>query len=212
MIGIADLAAGSVFANDYRIVRRLAAGGMGAVYIAEQLSTGRERALKLMHPGLVGSPELRDKFALEARVGARIRSEHVVEVVGAGVDAQSGVPWLAMELLEGEDLAHAVKRRGAFTPLETAGILAQICHALGAAHAAGIVHRDLKPENVFLAERRRAQESYTVKVLDFGIPIITVEIARALYSVPTLYRSSKRIATSWSWGPSALARPSSRRP
>ena len=169
MIGIADLAAGSVFANDYRIVRRLAAGGMGAVYIAEQLSTGRERALKLMHPGLVGSPELRDKFALEARVGARIRSEHVVEVVGAGVDAQSGVPWLAMELLEGEDLAHAVKRRGAFTPLETAGILAQICHALGAAHAAGIVHRDLKPENVFLAERRRAQESYTVKVLDFGI-------------------------------------------
>ena len=169
MIGIADLAAGTVFASEYRIVRRLAAGGMGAVYVAEQLSTGRERALKLMHPGLVGSPELRDKFALEARVGARIRSEHVVEVVGAGVDAQSGVPWLAMELLEGEDLAHAVKRRGAFAPVEMAGILAQICHALGAAHAAGIVHRDLKPENVFLAETRRTQESYTVKVLDFGI-------------------------------------------
>ncbi|CAN5699126.1 hypothetical protein BH11MYX4_BH11MYX4_50420 [soil metagenome] len=169
MNGIADLSAGTVFAGEYRIVRRLAAGGMGAVYVAEQLSTGRERALKLMHPGLVGSTELRDKFSLEARVGGRIRSEHVVEVVGAGVDPQSGVPWLAMELLEGEDLAHAVKRRGAFTPAETAAILAQVCHARGAAHAAGIVHRDLKPENVFLAETRRAQETYTVKVLDFGI-------------------------------------------
>src|SRR4051812_7541900 len=137
MHGIAELGAGTVFAGEYRIVRRLAAGGMGAVYIAEQISTGRQRALKLMHPGLVGSPDLRDKFALEARVGARIKSEHVVEVVGAGVDAESGVPWLAMEMLDGEDLAHAVKRRGAFTPAETAAILAQVCHALGAAHTAG---------------------------------------------------------------------------
>jgi formylglycine-generating enzyme required for sulfatase activity/tRNA A-37 threonylcarbamoyl transferase component Bud32 len=169
MTGIADLEAGTTFAGQFRIVRKLAQGGMGAVYVAEQIATGRERALKLMHPGLVSSRELRDKFTLEARVGAKIASEHVVEVVAAGVDPSSGSPWLAMELLKGEDLASAIKKRGAFDANETAAVLAQICHALGAAHKAGIVHRDLKPENVFLAEARRAQESYTVKVLDFGI-------------------------------------------
>jgi formylglycine-generating enzyme required for sulfatase activity/tRNA A-37 threonylcarbamoyl transferase component Bud32 len=175
--GIADLEPGSTFAGQFRVVKKLAQGGMGAVYVAEQITTGRQRALKLMHPGLVSSRELRDKFTLEARVGAKIASEHVVEVVSAGVDPTSGAPWLAMELLTGEDLATAIKRRGAFDANETAAILAQICHALGAAHAAGVVHRDLKPENVFLAESRRAQESYTVKVLDFGIAKV-LEAAR----------------------------------
>jgi len=175
--GIADLEPGTTFAGQFRVVKKLAQGGMGAVYVAEQITTGRERALKLMHPGLVSSRELRDKFTLEARVGAKIASEHVVEVVSAGVDPTSGAPWLAMELLIGEDLASAIKRRGAFDANETAAILAQICHALGAAHKAGIVHRDLKPENVFLAESRRAQESYTVKVLDFGIAKV-LEAAR----------------------------------
>ena len=177
MQGIADFREGAIFAGDFTIVRRLAAGGMGAVYVAEQIATGRQRALKLMHPGLVGSPELREKFGLEARVGARIASEHVVEVVAAGVDAASGLPWLAMELLVGEDLSHAVKRRGAFTPAETSAVLAQVCHALDAAHAAGIVHRDLKPENIFLAETKRAHESYMVKLLDFGIAKV-LEAAR----------------------------------
>ena len=177
MTGIADLQPGTTFAGQFRVVRKLAQGGMGAVYVAEQIATGRERALKLMHPGLVSSRDLRDKFTLEARVGAKIASEHVVEVVAAGVDPTSGSPWLAMELLSGEDLATAIKRRGAFDGNETAAILAQVCHALGAAHKAGIVHRDLKPENVFLAEARRAQESYTVKVLDFGIAKV-LEAAR----------------------------------
>jgi formylglycine-generating enzyme required for sulfatase activity/tRNA A-37 threonylcarbamoyl transferase component Bud32 len=175
--GIADLAPGATFAGQFRVVKKLAQGGMGAVYVAEQLTTGRQRALKLMHPALVSSRELRDKFTLEARVGAKIASEHVVEVVAAGVDPSSGAPWLAMELLTGEDLSTAIKKRGAFEANETAAILAQICHALGAAHQAGIVHRDLKPENVFLAESRRAQESYTVKVLDFGIAKV-LEAAR----------------------------------
>jgi formylglycine-generating enzyme required for sulfatase activity len=177
MSGIAELEPGTILAGDFRVVRRLAAGGMGAVYIAEQISTGRQRALKLMHPGLIGSPELREKFTLEARVGARIASEHVIEVVAAGVDASSGAPWLAMELLVGEDLAAALRRRGAFSASETVLVLAQVCHALGAAHTAGIVHRDLKPENVFLAEAKRAQESFAVKVLDFGIAKV-LEAAR----------------------------------
>ena len=70
--GVADLEPGTTFAGQFRVVRKLAQGGMGAVYVAEQITTGQQRALKLMHPGLVSSRELRDKFTLEARVGAKI--------------------------------------------------------------------------------------------------------------------------------------------
>ncbi|MFO0741627.1 MAG: bifunctional serine/threonine-protein kinase/formylglycine-generating enzyme family protein [Labilithrix sp.] len=172
---LAELAPGTVFASDFRVVRRLSEGGMGVIYVAEQISTGRQRALKLMHPSLVGSPELRQKFTMEARVGAKVQSEHIVEVVAAGVDGD--VPWLAMELLVGEDLSTLISRRGPLPKEDVVKILSQVCHGLSAAHAAGIVHRDLKPENVFLAEARRANESYTVKLLDFGIAKV-VEAAR----------------------------------
>ncbi len=164
-----DLQPGTVFAGAYRIERKLGSGGMGNVYVAEQLATGRKRALKLMHPGMTLSEQFRERFTLEARVGARIESEHVVEVIDAGVDEPTGSPWLAMELLAGEDVATAVERTGAFTRERMLAVLGDVCHALGAAHASGIVHRDLKPENVFLVESKRARRAETAKVLDFGI-------------------------------------------
>src|SRR5262245_45257286 len=102
-----------MFAGDFRIERPLASGGMGAVYVAQQLSTGRDRALKLMHSMLAGDETLRRRFEQEAKIGSRIKSTHVVEVIAAGVDAASSIPWLAMELLEGEDLGRHVARRGA---------------------------------------------------------------------------------------------------
>jgi serine/threonine protein kinase len=174
-LGITNLLPGSVFAADFRIVRRLSQGGMGTVFVAEQLSTGKPRALKLMLPQLVADPVLRMRFAQEARIGSQIDSEHVVEVVGAGVDAATGMPWLAMELLRGEDLSQVIAHRGAMPVGEVLAVFEQLCHALGAAHAAGIVHRDLKPENLFLAEARRAGAAFTLKVLDFGIAKITQE-------------------------------------
>jgi serine/threonine protein kinase len=159
----------SIFAGDFRVVRVLGHGGMGTVYVAEQLSTGKLRALKLMLPALVSDPASRRRFEQEARIGARIESDHVVDVVGAGVEAETEIPWLAMELLHGEDLASVVAGRGALPVAEVRGILKQLCHAIGAAHDAGIVHRDLKPENIFLTQARRADAQTTVKVLDFGI-------------------------------------------
>src|SRR5262245_9524940 len=104
------LSTGTVFAGDYRIASELNQGGMGAVYVAEQISTGKARALKLMHPQLVSDPELRKRFEQEARIGSRIASEHVVEVNAAGIDAATGLPYLIMELLSGEDLMSRVKR------------------------------------------------------------------------------------------------------
>ncbi len=164
-----------VFAGDFRVLRPLSQGGMGAVYVVEQLSTGKQRALKLMLPQLVADPALRQRFNQEARIGSLIDSEHVVEVVGAGVDAATGIPWLAMELLNGEDLAHVVERRGALGAEEVLSIFEQLGHALGAAHRAGIVHRDLKPENIFIARSSRVGGQFTLKVLDFGIAKIAAE-------------------------------------
>ncbi len=148
---------------------------MGAVYLVEQISTGKQRALKLMLPQLVTDAVLRKRFEQEARVGALIESEHVVEVVGAGVDAATNMPWLAMELLNGDDLSHVMTQRGLLRASDVLAVFEQLCHAVGAAHRAGIVHRDLKPENIFLARSRRAGAEFTVKVLDFGIAKVVAE-------------------------------------
>jgi tRNA A-37 threonylcarbamoyl transferase component Bud32 len=162
-------APGAIFAGDYRIERPLGQGGMGAVFVATQLRTQKQRALKLLKPELVSDAKVRARFVDEARLGARIASEHIVEVIDAGMDAESGTPWLAMELLEGEDLAKRVERAGPLSPIELLALVPQLGHALGAAHAAGIVHRDLKPENLFVARTQRHDGAQMLKVLDFGI-------------------------------------------
>ncbi|MFO0547704.1 MAG: serine/threonine-protein kinase [Polyangiaceae bacterium] len=160
---------GRVFANDFRIVKPLSSGGMGGVYVVEQLSTGKLRALKVVHQHILDSPDMRARFTQEARVGAKIDSEHVVEVIGAGVDGATQQPWLAMELLEGEDLSRRLGREPLPSTSFIVQVLSQLGHALVAAHAAGVVHRDLKPENIFLANSRRVGQHSVLKVLDFGI-------------------------------------------
>jgi serine/threonine protein kinase len=170
------LSPGTVIGGDFVVVRPLDEGGMGAIYLVEQKSTGKTRALKVMHREIAADPDLQKRFEQEARIGARIKSEHVVDVVAAGVDATLRLPYLVMELLDGEDLRHRVDTRGALGPEEVKDLFEQICHALAAAHAAGIVHRDIKPENVFVARSQRAGgAAFDVKVLDFGIAKVTAE-------------------------------------
>jgi protein-disulfide isomerase/tRNA A-37 threonylcarbamoyl transferase component Bud32 len=169
MAALTALSPGKYFAKDYRVVRPLVEGAESAVYVVEQQSAGRERALKIMQPSLAGDPASRERFINEARIGAKIASEHVVQVIAAGVDDETGMPWIAMELLEGETLADLADRKGRLPPAEVADIVAQIGHALAAAHRAGIVHGDLTPENVFLARTHRADAISTVKILNFGV-------------------------------------------
>ncbi|MGE0790512.1 MAG: TonB family protein [Sandaracinaceae bacterium] len=176
------LSIGAVFATDFRVERLLGEGGMGAVYQVEQLSTGKRRALKTMHPNLVPDEKSRARFVDEAKVGARIESDHVVDVLSAGVDDASGIPWLAMELLEGEDFEKLSQRRGPLPPSEVLDLMEQAGHAIGAAHAAGVIHRDLKPENLFLANTQSRDGRPVVKVLDFGIARM-VESSRASATV-----------------------------
>src|SRR3954464_14118591 len=95
---------GSIFAGRYRVVRRIATGGMGAVYEVVHCETERHRALKVMLPHILQSAEHRERFKREAKVAAYIKSEYIVDVFDAGIDEPTGMPFLVMELLEGEEL------------------------------------------------------------------------------------------------------------
>ena len=155
---------GSVVAGRYQLERRLARGAMGALWVARHLQLDVRVAVKFIDPALTASPEARARFEREARSAAQIQSPHVVRVLDHGVDA--GTPYIAMELLIGEDLAARLERVGQLSPAVASVILAQIARGLQKAHEAGIVHRDLKPANVFLVED---QSRELAKILDFGV-------------------------------------------
>jgi eukaryotic-like serine/threonine-protein kinase len=162
------LTKGTMFAGGrYQILRVLSAGGMGVVYEVVHIETQRRRAMKLMLPQLVSDPELRLRFEREATVTARLECENLVEVFDAGVDGPTGIPFLVMELLRGEDLGARLCRGERTAPAALLGMFEQLARALTSTHAAGIVHRDLKPENLFLAQRPHGRAR--LKVLDFGI-------------------------------------------
>ncbi|MDC0744425.1 serine/threonine protein kinase [Polyangium mundeleinium] len=162
-----DLATGAIFAGWYRVERRIASGGMGAVYEVVHQETNRRRALKVMHANFVQSDDLRGRFRQEARVAAEIESEYIVDVFDAGIDDATGMPFLVMELLRGEDLGKRLSQTGPLSPAEALTYLHQTSLALDKTHRAHIVHRDLKPDNLFLCEREDAPPR--IKVLDFGI-------------------------------------------
>jgi len=180
----ADLVNGAVFAGRYRIVRRIAVGGMGAVYEVVHIETNRRRALKVMHGHYVASDELRARFRQEARVAAEIDSEHIVDVFDAGIDEATGMPFLVMELLRGQELGKLVKQVGALPKEDVVRYLYETSLALDKTHRARIVHRDLKPDNLYLCERERGPAR--IKVLDFGIAKIVKEAQTQAQSTRTL--------------------------
>lgn len=170
---IAALAPGTVFHGGFEVVRCIKAGGMGAVYEVLQTSTQRYRALKVMLPSLVTDPEMRARFELEAKIAAGIESEHIVETIDAGIDQATGMPFIVMELLKGEELGALLKSRKRLPPADVVTYLYQAALALDRTHAAGIIHRDLKPENLYLTHRDDG--SPRVKILDFGVAKIVAD-------------------------------------
>ena len=157
----------AVVDGKYQILRELGKGGMGAVYEAEHLGTGRKVALKLiLSAALAVESDILARFRREARASGSIDSDHVVQVLDTGVDPETARPYMVMELLSGEDVHALVQRLGPLPPDLVLRIVAQACVGLQAAHDLGIVHRDIKSANVFLA--RRGDER-VLKLLDFGI-------------------------------------------
>jgi serine/threonine protein kinase len=162
---------GRLLDGRFSLTRRLGQGGMGAVYLADQRSMGREVAVKVITPGrLEGADtdalEAASRFVREARLTARVASPHVVSVIDAG-RTEDGVLFLAMERLHGRGLDAIIADEAPLPPARAAGIAVQIALALEAAHAQGIIHRDLKPSNVIVLSEPADRDF--VKVLDFGI-------------------------------------------
>jgi eukaryotic-like serine/threonine-protein kinase len=153
----------------YRVVRKLGAGGMGTVWLAEHATLRRRAAIKLLHPEHSRSLEVVTRFFNEARAVATVSDPGIVRLFGLG-HHRDGRAYVAMEMLDGEPLDRRLARRGALALPEALRIVRQVASTLGAAHARGIVHRNLKPANVFLVRDRTAAGGERARVLDFGIP------------------------------------------
>jgi serine/threonine-protein kinase len=156
---------GDTVAGKYRIERLLGEGGMGAVFAAEHLLLEQRVAIKVISAHLSGGAA-RERFLREARAAARVRSEHVTQVLDVG-EEPDGTIFMVLEFLEGKNLAELLEERGTLPIDEAVALALEGLIGVAAAHAAGIVHRDLKLENLFVA--RRQNGSRCVKVLDFGI-------------------------------------------
>ncbi len=178
-----------VIAGKYRLGRLLGEGGMSTVYEAEHTGIGHMVAIKFLSETVVGDRTSLARFQREARAMGQIKHENVVGVMDNGTD-EKGVPYLVMEMLEGESLHALLQREKSLSFGLAAWIGEQILAGLNAAHARGVIHRDLKPANVFIA--RQSDGSFRVKLLDFGIsklgnagPTLDVTAAGALVGTPT---------------------------
>jgi serine/threonine-protein kinase len=155
---------GRVLAGRYQLEVQLGEGGMGAVWRAQHLVLQAPVAIKLMDPEIAGDADTIARFMREAQAAASLRSPHVVQIIDYGMDGL--VPFMVMELLEGETLSQRIHNAGRLSPAEALRIFTQVARAMQRAHEANIVHRDLKPENVFLVHN---QDEHVAKVLDFGV-------------------------------------------
>ena len=166
--GTTPLAPDSVFGR-YVIRRELGSGAFGAVYEATQQPLGKRVALKILHATQLHNMEALRRFTTEAEATAKLSHPHIVDVLDLG--AHEGVPYIAMEFLDGESLHQRLVREKCLPPRAAIDLLLPVISAVAMVHDAGIVHRDLKPENLFLAAVRPGKVH--AKVLDFGIAKIT---------------------------------------
>jgi serine/threonine-protein kinase len=166
----APLGAGQVLDGKYRIERVLGEGGMGVVVAATHLQLDQRVAIKALIPDATKNADAVERFSREARVAAKITSEHVVRVYDVGT-LEGGEPYMVMEYLEGCDLKELLDE-GPLSIGDACEYLLQSCEALAELHKAGIIHRDLKPANIYLT--KRADGSPVIKLLDFGISKFTV--------------------------------------
>ena len=160
------LSAGTlVLDGRFRVERLLGGGGMGLVYLAEQVSLGRKVALKVLREDLPLTANVGERFRREALLLSSVEHPGVVRVIDFGHHGLSAC--LVMELVEGESLEAVLQREAPMSIERTEAIVLQLAHGLGAIHERGIVHRDLKPDNVTLSKNTQGVE--TARLLDFGI-------------------------------------------
>jgi hypothetical protein len=176
---VADFEPGDLFAG-HRIEGVAGRGGMGVVYRAIQIDLDRPVALKVIAAHLAEDESFRERFVAESRAAAAIDHPHVLPIYYAG--ESEGTLYIAMRLVDGEDLRHLIRAAGSVEPRRAAGIVDQVGSALDAAHARGLVHRDIKPANVLLGSGDHAY------LTDFGL-------TKHLGSSAALSRSGQWVGT-----------------
>jgi serine/threonine-protein kinase len=162
--------AAELIVGEYVITDRLGEGGMGKVYRARQVRVGREVALKIIRPKLLDNPVVRGRYEREVRAASALRHPNIVAVENAG--ESDGRTWLAMEFVDGVDLARLVKEHGILPVPEACEYLRQTALGLQHAHDVGFIHRDVKPSNIVVSGERhipQAQGPARVKLLDMGL-------------------------------------------
>ncbi len=190
-----DTLVGRSLEGRYRILERIARGGMSTVYAAVDERLDRLVAVKVMSSALSADPAFSDRFAREARAAARLTHLNAVSVYDQGSElAPDGHHvFLVMELVEGRTLRELLRERGRLSPAEAVSIMEPVLSALSAAHRAGLVHRDVKPENILLSD------DGIVKVADFGL-------ARAVETDPTATRTGLMMGTVAYCAPEQISR------
>lgn len=164
--GVSDPLLGSVLGDRYRILERVAAGGMGQVYRAAHTRIACLFAVKVLYGDLAYETSMQSRFLREAEIASCFSSRYITRVVDFG-QSSGGLPYLAMEYLDGSTLFDVVTKEGALPPRRALGIAHKIALGLAHAHERGIVHRDLKTENVIVV--REDDEPDIPKLLDFGV-------------------------------------------
>jgi serine/threonine-protein kinase len=155
---------GRLLANRYQVTQLIGAGGMGSVYAAVEVETGRELALKALNAASFTSNNLR-RFRREADVSLALRHKNLCRVEYLGVD--TGTPFLVMERLHGETLRRRLRECGPPSVADAMSLMLQLLDGLAAAHAVGLMHRDVKPGNVFVTSPRGKPP--VIKLIDFGL-------------------------------------------
>ena len=158
---------GELIEGKYRITRLIGEGGMGAVYLGENIRISRRVAIKVLHAGLTEDRDVTQRFEREAQAAGRIGNDHILEVLDLGT-LPNGEHYIVMEYLDGEPLTTRIKARGRVPALELAQLMRQVLVGLAAAHRAGITHRDLKPDNIFILREKAGKPDFC-KIIDFGI-------------------------------------------
>jgi serine/threonine-protein kinase len=160
-----DPVIGKTIKGRYHVLRKLGQGGMGAVYLAEQLSIGRKVALKLMRADGAAEDEFVARFRREARLAAALNHRNIVMTYDFDQD-DDGALFIAMEFLNGSNLAQIIRGEGPLSIERATDLALQVAEGLEAAHRAGVIHRDIKPDNVMVVDAGGVE---TVKLMDFGI-------------------------------------------
>lgn len=160
-----DPLTGRMIKDRYVVIKKLGDGGMGSVYLAEQVSVGRKVAIKLLQGSFAKNHEFVARFHREARLAATLNHRNIVTIFDFDQDSDD-TPFIAMEYVDGQKLADIIRRDGPLDVNRALNLAAQIAEGLNAAHQQGVIHRDVKPDNIMISKRAGTEE---VKLMDFGI-------------------------------------------